>query len=47
LMIEKSISKTSDRAAFAVSINAVSNKGSGFSASEKLATIKAFVNPKA
>src|SRR5665811_1096420 len=47
LMIEKASSKTPDRAAFAVSINAASNKGGGFSASEKLATIKAFVNPEA
>jgi len=46
-MFEKTALKTSDRPAFAVSINALSNKGSGFSASEKLATIKAFVNPEA
>ena len=47
LLIEKTISKIPDRAAFAVSINAASNKGGGFSASEKLATIKAFVSPEA
>ncbi|MHB1253313.1 MAG: GTP cyclohydrolase II [Candidatus Humimicrobiaceae bacterium] len=47
LMIEKSAWKTPDKAAFAVSINAATNKSSGFSVSEKLATIKAFVNPEA
>jgi 3,4-dihydroxy 2-butanone 4-phosphate synthase / GTP cyclohydrolase II len=47
LMFEKTALKIPDRAAFAVSINASSNKGSGFSVSEKLATIKAFVNPEA
>lgn len=47
MIIEKASSKTSDKAAYAVSINAASNKGGGFSASEKLATIKAFVNPEA
>ena len=46
-MIENSVYKTPDKAAFAVSINAASNKSSGFSVSEKLATIKAFVNPEA
>lgn len=47
LMIEKSAWKTPDKAAFAVSINAAINKSSGFSVSEKLATIRAFVNPEA
>ena len=47
LMIENTAYKTPEKAAFAVSINAASNKGGGFSVSEKLATVKAFVNPKA
>ncbi|MHB1346382.1 MAG: GTP cyclohydrolase II [Candidatus Humimicrobiaceae bacterium] len=46
-MIENSVYKTPDKAAFAVSINAATNKSSGFSVSEKLATINSFVNPRA
>lgn len=47
LMADKTTWKTPDEAAFAVSINAASNKGSGISASEKLNTIKSFINPDA
>lgn len=47
LMADKTTWKTSDEAAFAVSINASSNKRSGISASEKLNTIKTFLNPEA
>lgn len=47
LMAEKTTWKTPNEAAFAVSINAAINKGSGISVSEKLNTIKAFINPKA
>lgn len=47
LMADKTTWKTPDEAAFAVSINASSNKRSGISASEKLNTIKTFLNPEA
>jgi 3,4-dihydroxy 2-butanone 4-phosphate synthase/GTP cyclohydrolase II len=39
--------KAQDKAAYAASINSSANKGSGSSVSEKLATIKAFVNSAA
>lgn len=47
LMVDKNNWKTPDEAAFAVSINSEQNKGSGISASERLNTIKAFINPAA
>ncbi len=47
LMVDRDNWKTPDEAAFAVSINSSLNKGSGISASEKLNTIKAFINPAA
>jgi len=47
LMVDRSSWKTPNEAAFAVSINSAANKGSGTSASEKLNTIKAFINPEA
>jgi len=44
LMADKSLWRSPDEAAFAVSVNAASNKTTGISASEKLNTIKKFID---